>query len=121
MSRIRKKPLHAEIRDIFSNERAGFFIVELVHRGEFMGDELGYYSKMVMQRFLDHYGSELYAGQGLDVSVIRDVVPKNLRERVFSELLEDLEYLEMLPAFPGKLILTHLGYHFLMKIDPVSK
>lgn len=121
MNWFAKKPLHAAIQGILINQWAGNFIVGPVRRGDFMGDELGYYSKMVMQRFLDHYGSELHAGHGLNVSVIRDVVPRNLRERVFSELLEDFEYLEMLPAFPGKLILTHLGYHFLINIGPGSK
>ncbi len=86
-----------------------------------MGDELGFYSKMVMQQFLDHYGNSLHAGESLNVAIIRDVVPKNLRESVFTELLEDFEYLEMLPAFPGKLILTHIGYHYLLGIHPELK
>lgn len=78
-----------------------------------MEEELNHYSKMVMQEFQDYYGDKLHAGVTMNVLIIRDLVPKNLRESVFKELLEDFEYLEMLPAFPGKLILTHIGFHYL--------
>jgi hypothetical protein len=76
------------------------------------------------EAFLDHYGSELYADRPQCV-VIRDVVPKNLR-RGFQQKKapppppRGLEYLEMLPAFPGKLI-PPSGLSFPIKIGPGLK
>ncbi|MCU0843528.1 MAG: hypothetical protein MUC76_01215 [Spirochaetes bacterium] len=79
-----------------------------------MAEQLSYYSKMVMQEFHDYYGVQLHPGVTMNVLIIRDLVPRNQREAVFNELLEDLEFLEMLPAFPGKLILTQIGFHYLL-------
>ena len=79
-----------------------------------MAEQVSYYSKMVMQEFQDYYGEQLHPGVTLNVLIIRDLVPRNQREAIFNELLEDMEFLEMLPAFPGKLILTQIGFNYLL-------
>jgi hypothetical protein len=71
-----------------------------------------------MQAFKDHYGDGLYPGLSLNVGVIHELVPRLEREGVFTELLESLEFLEMMPTFPGKLILTAMGYHYLINPRP---
>jgi hypothetical protein len=83
-----------------------------------MSDQVSPYSRKVMQAFKDYYGDGLYAGLSLNVGVIRDLVPRPEREGVFTELMEGLEFLEMMPAFPGKLILTAIGYHYLINPRP---
>ncbi len=83
-----------------------------------MSDQASPYSRKVMEAFKDHYGDGLYAGLSLNVGVIHDLVPRQEREAVFTELLEGLEFLEMMPAFPGKLILTATGYHYLVNLRP---
>ena len=68
-------------------------------------------------KFPDRFKKDLRAGVTINISIIRDIVPESDREQVLGELIEDLEYIEMMEGkFPGKLILTHKGYHFLMKI-----
>jgi hypothetical protein len=73
-----------------------------------------------MQAFRDYYGDKLCPGLTMNVSIIRDLVPKNFREMVFNELLEDFEFLEMMAAFPGKLIITHIGYHYLVNPETLK-
>jgi hypothetical protein len=83
-----------------------------------MGEELSYYAKMLLQEFIDRYGDDLRAGFRINISALKDLVPVSQRESVLKELLSDHEYIEMIEdRFPGKLILTHKGYHFLMSID----
>lgn len=82
-----------------------------------MSEELSYYAKMVMQEFTDRYEDDLRAGYHLSVSVLKSIVPESQRDSVVRELY-DLEYIEMIEdKFPGKLFLTHKGYHFLMSIN----
>ena len=82
-----------------------------------MSDELSYYAKMVMQEFTDRYEEDLRAGYHLNVSVLKSLVPESQRDSVLQELF-DLGYIEMIEKrFPGKLILTHKGYHLLMSIN----
>ncbi len=92
-------------------------ILEIHYQGAMMSEELSYYAKMVMQEFTDRSEDDLRAGFRLNVSVLKNIVPESQRESVLQELY-DLEYIEMIEdKFPGKLILTHKGYHFLMSIN----
>ena len=81
-----------------------------------MSEELSYYAKMVLQEFTDR-SDNLRPGITLSISTLKDIVPESERELVLQELILEHQYLEMVEEkFPGKLILTHKGYHFLRRM-----
>ncbi len=82
-----------------------------------MRDELSYHAKMVMQSFNEHASGNPRAGHMMPFSVMHDVIPSSERAKVLNELLRELEFVEMLEEkYPGKLILTHKGYHYIKNI-----
>jgi hypothetical protein len=80
-----------------------------------MPDTLSYYAKAVMSVFRERYGDTVHTGAGLNIMVLKDLVPRAMRDDVMRELLEKTEYLEMIPVFPGMLILTSMGLAYLSR------
>ncbi|MGQ9844570.1 MAG: hypothetical protein ACUVRK_13555 [Spirochaetota bacterium] len=77
---------------------------------------VSYYAKMVLQAFKDKYGNDIKAGVPMPVDILNDI-PQSERHAVLDELVSKLEFIEMIePRFPGKIFLTHKGYHYIQKI-----
>ncbi|MFW5862781.1 MAG: hypothetical protein ACOCWZ_11070 [Spirochaetota bacterium] len=79
-----------------------------------MREELSYHAKMVMQAFNEHTKGDPRPGALMPFAVMHDVIPSSERTKTLNELLSELEFVEMLQEkFPGKLVLTHKGYHYI--------
>jgi len=53
----------------------------------------------------------------MPVDILNDI-PQSERHAVLDELVNKLEFIEMIESkFPGKLFLTHKGYHYIQKIN----
>jgi len=77
---------------------------------------VSYYAKMVMQAFKDAYGNSVKAGVTLSIDTLNQI-PESDRFSVLHELINTLEFIEMIESkFPGKLFLTHKGYHYIQNI-----
>ena len=77
---------------------------------------VSYDAKMVMQAFKERYGKDIKAGVTVSIDVLNDI-PLSQRHSVLDELINSLEFVEMIESkFPGKLFLTHKGYHFIQNI-----
>ncbi len=77
---------------------------------------VSYNAKIIMQAFKEKYGNEIKAGMAIPVDVLNDI-PQSQRHSVLDELVNKLEFIELIETkFPGKLFLTHKGYHYIQNI-----
>ncbi|MEJ5360771.1 MAG: hypothetical protein WBK20_03195 [Spirochaetota bacterium] len=77
---------------------------------------VSYHAKMILQAFKDKYGNDIKAGVPMPVDILNEI-PQSERNTVLQELVNKLEFIEMIESkFPGKLFLTHKGYHYIQNI-----
>lgn len=77
---------------------------------------VSYHAKMILQAFKDSYGNNIKAGVPMPVDILNEI-PQSQRHAVLDELVNKLEFIEMIESkFPGKLFLTHKGYHYIQNI-----
>lgn len=77
---------------------------------------VSYHAKMVLQAFKDKYGNNIKSGVPMSVDILNDI-PQSQRHAALDELINKLEFIELIEQkFPGKLFLTHKGYHYIQKI-----